>query len=134
MLGGPKGIKGIGFALGEDRFIDAIVEAKIIDTTRALDVFVAWMGEQAYPEAVRLARVLRDGKCVVELPPREMKFGKAFERADKIGARYVLILGEDEVASKQVTVKRLADGSQERMAEGALLDYLKASGSVISSQ
>src|SRR6185437_8348281 len=65
MLGGPKGIKGIGFALGEDRFIDAIVEArggedaKKILAARAVDVFVAWMGEEAYPEAVRLARVLR---------------------------------------------------------------------------
>jgi histidyl-tRNA synthetase len=125
MLGGPKGIKGIGFALGEDRFIDAIVEAKKIDATRAVDVFVAWMGEAAYGEAVRLARVLRDAGRAVELPAKEMKFGKAFERADKIGARYVLILGEDEIASKQLTVKRLADGSQERMAEGALLDYVK---------
>ena len=125
MLGGPKGIKGIGFALGEDRFIDAIVEAKKIDATGALDVFVAWMGASAYAEAVRLARVLRDAGRVVELPPKEMKFGKALERADKIGARYVLILGEDEIASKQVTVKRLADGSQERMAEAALLGYLK---------
>jgi histidyl-tRNA synthetase len=125
MLGGPKGIKGIGFALGEDRFIDAIVEAKKIDATRVVDVFVAWMGEQAYPEAVRLARVLRDAGRVVELPSEEMKFRKAFERADKIGARYVLILGEDEIASKQLTVKRLADGSQERMAEGALLDYVR---------
>jgi histidyl-tRNA synthetase len=127
MLGGPKGIKGIGFALGEDRFIDAIVEAKQIVATRAVDVFIAWMGENAYSEAVRLARVLRDAGRVVELPPEEMKFRKAFERADKIGARYVLILGEDEIASKQVTVKRLADGSQERMEEGALLDYVKAS-------
>jgi histidyl-tRNA synthetase len=125
MLGGPKGIKGIGFALGEDRFIDAIVEAKTIDATRAVDVFIAWMGENAYSEAVRLARVLREAGRVVELPAEEMKFRKAFERADKISARYVLILGDDEIASKQVTVKRLADGSQERMAEGALLDYVK---------
>ncbi len=125
MLGGPKGIKGIGFALGEDRFIDAIVEAKKIDATGALDVFVAWMGESAYAEAVRLARVLRDAGRVVELPPKEMKFGRALERADRIGARYVLILGEDEMASKQVTVKRLADGVQEKMAEAALLGYLK---------
>jgi histidyl-tRNA synthetase len=125
MLGGPKGIKGIGFALGEDRFIDAIVEAKKIDATRAVDVFVAWMGEQAYPEAVRLARALRDAKCVVELPPREMKFGKAFERADKIGARYVLILGEDEIASKRLTVKTLASGDQKQMGETELLDYIR---------
>ena len=122
MLGGPKGVKGIGFALGEDRFIDAIVEAKKIDATRAVDVFVAWMGEKAYPEAVRLARVLRDAGRAVELPAKEMKFGKAFERADKIGARYVLILGEDEIATKKLTLKRLADGKQERIAEAQLLD------------
>jgi histidyl-tRNA synthetase len=121
MLGGPKGIKGIGFALGEDRFIDAIVEAKKIDAKGAVDVFVAWMGEKAYPEAVRLARVLRDAGRVVELPPEEMKFRKAFERADKLGARYVLILGEDEIKAKQVTIKRLADGKQERIAEEELL-------------
>jgi histidyl-tRNA synthetase len=121
MLGGPKGIKGIGFALGEDRFIDAIVEAKKIDAKRAMDVFVAWMGEKAYPEAVRLARVLRDAGRVVELPPEEMKFRKAFERADKLGARYVLILGEDEIQAKQVTIKRLADGVQTRIAEAELL-------------
>ncbi len=125
MLGGPKGLKGIGFALGEDRFIDAIVEAKKIDATRAVDVFIAWMGERAYPTAVRLARVLRGEKHTVELPPEEMKFRKALERADKIHARYVLILGEDEIASKQLTVKRLADGRQEKMAEAALLGYIE---------
>ncbi len=129
MLGGPKGIKGIGFALGEDRFIDAIQEAKKIDARRVIDVFVAWMGEKAYPEAVRLARVLRDAGRAVELPAKEMKFGKAFERADKIGARCVLILGEDEIASKQVTLKRLADGVQETIAEGALLEHVKAATS-----
>lgn len=126
MLGGPAGIKGIGFALGEDRFIDAIVEAKKIDAALAVDVFVAWMGEKAYPEAVRLARVLRDAGRAVELPAKEMKFGKAFERADKIGARYVLILGEDEIASKRLTLKRLADGVQERIAEGELLEHIRA--------
>ena len=125
MLGGPKGIKGIGFALGEDRFIDAIQEAKKIDATRAVDVFIAWMGERAYPTAVGLARVLRGEKHTVELPPEEMKFRKALERADKMGARYVLIIGEDEVASDMLTVKRLADGKQEKMAEGALLGYIK---------
>lgn len=125
MLGGPRGIKGIGFALGEDRFIDAIQEAKKIDATCAVDVFVAWMGENAYTEAVRLARVLRDAGRAVELPAKEMKFGKAFERADKIGARYVLILGEDEIRDKQLTLKRLADGLQEKIAEAALLDYLQ---------
>ena len=123
LLGGPKGIKGIGFALGEDRFIDAIQEAKKIHATRPVDVFIAWMGENAYPAAVRLARVLRNEKHIIELPPVEMKFRKALERADKAGARYVLIIGENEIASKQLTVKRLADGVQEKISEDDLVNY-----------
>jgi len=123
LLGGPKGIKGIGFALGEDRFIDAIQEAKKVHPTRTADVFIAWMGESAYPVAVRLARVLRGEKHIVELPPVEMKFRKALERADKAGARCVLIIGDDEIASKQLTVKRLADGQQEKIAEDQLVNY-----------
>ena len=125
MLGGPKGIKGIGFALGEDRFIDAIVEAKKIHAARTVDVFIAWMGERAYPTAVRLAHVLRGEKHTVELPPVEMKFRKALERADKAGARYVLIIGEDEIASDMLTIKRLADGKQEKISEEALVDFFR---------
>jgi histidyl-tRNA synthetase len=125
MLGGPKGIKGIGFALGEDRFIDAIQEAKKIHATRQVGVFVAWMGARAYPTAVRLARVLRGEKHTVELPPEEMKFRKALERADKMGARYVLIIGEDEIASDMLTIKRLADGKQEKISEEALVDFFR---------
>ncbi|HEV2287742.1 MAG TPA: histidine--tRNA ligase [Candidatus Acidoferrales bacterium] len=125
MLGGPKGIKGIGFALGEDRFIEAIVDAKKIHATRPLDIFIAWMGDKAYPTAVRLAHVLRGEKHTVELPPEEMKFRKALERADKLGARFVLILGEDEIKSDTVTIKQLSDGKQEKISEDALVDYFR---------
>ncbi|MFZ0212103.1 MAG: histidine--tRNA ligase [Candidatus Acidiferrales bacterium] len=131
MLGGPKGIKGIGFALGEDRFIDAIQEARLgeqaekIHAEASLDIFIAWMGEKAYPTAVRLAHVLRGEKHAVELPPEEMKFRKALERADKLGARFVLIIGEDEIASDTITIKRLADGEQEKISEEALVDYFR---------
>jgi histidyl-tRNA synthetase len=125
LLGGPRGIKGIGFALGEDRFIDAIEEAKQIHATRPVDVFIAWMGEKAYPTAVRLARVLRGERHSVELPPEEMKFRKALERADKIGARFALILGEDEIKSAQVTLKDLKKGEQETISEDALVDYFR---------
>ena len=131
MLGGPKGIKGIGFALGEDRFIEAIQEARHgeqankIHATRPLDIFIAWMGEKAYPTAVRLAHVLRGERHTVELPSEEMKFRKALERADKLGARFVLILGEDEIKSDTVTIKQLSDGKQEKISEEALVAYFR---------
>ena len=61
----------------------------------------------------------------VELPPTEQKFGKALGQADKLGSRYALILGEDEVTSGDWTLKTLADGSQKKYTENELLEYLR---------
>jgi len=68
---------------------------------------------------------LRGAGLRVELPPVEQKFGKALGQADKVGARFALILGEDEVASGQWTVKTLADGTQEKVAAGEIVEWVK---------
>ena len=60
------------------------------------------MGEKAHATAIHAAKTLRAAGFRVELPPVEQKFGKALGQADRIGARYALILGEDEVASGPV--------------------------------
>ncbi|MGB9334930.1 MAG: His/Gly/Thr/Pro-type tRNA ligase C-terminal domain-containing protein, partial [Candidatus Acidiferrales bacterium] len=83
-------------------------------------------GEKSYAPSVKLARKLRDAGFAVELPPEEMKFKKSLGLADKLGARFALIIGEDEVASGQLTLKRLADGEQSKYSEAALLDHLRA--------
>jgi histidyl-tRNA synthetase len=53
-----------------------------------------------------------------------MKFGKSLSLADRLGARFAVIVGEDEMASGQFTVKRLADGDQKKLTEAELLEYL----------
>ncbi len=125
LLGGPKGVKGIGFAIGTDRAILSIEQTGKAPAPRALDVFVAWMGAPAYVRAVKLARQLRDAGLIVELPAEEMKFKKSLGLADKLGARYALIIGEDEISSGQFTLKRLADGVQKKFAEAELLEHVK---------
>jgi len=125
LLGGPP-TKGIGFAIGTDRVILSLQDMRKLPVERALDVYVAWMGEKNYPAAVKIARRLREAGLAVELPPGEMKFGKALGLADKLGARYALIIGDDEVASGQFTVKRLEDGEQKKLGERELVAYLKA--------
>ncbi len=125
LLGGPP-TKGIGFAIGTDRLILSLQETSKATAARSLDVYVAWMGEKAYAPSVKLARKLRDAGFAVELPPEEMKFKKSLSLADKLGARFALIIGEDEVASGQLTLKRLADGEQSKYSEAALLDHLRA--------
>ncbi|MDE3135716.1 MAG: histidine--tRNA ligase [Acidobacteriota bacterium] len=125
MLGGPPA-KGIGFALGQDRFIEVIQTAGRIDATRALDAFIVWMGAAAYPAAVRLARRLRQEGLCVEVPAEEPKLRKALGLAERLGARFAVIIGENEVQSGEFTVKRFADGEQRKLAEAEVAAFVKA--------
>jgi histidyl-tRNA synthetase len=125
LLGGPS-TKGIGFAIGSDRAILSIQESGNLPHLPGLDVFVAWMGALTYPTAVTLARKLRGSGVSVELPGEEMKFKKSLNLADKLGARYALIIGSDEVASGTFTLKRLADADQRKLSEYELLEYLES--------
>jgi len=125
LLGGPP-TKGIGFAIGTDRSILSIEESGSAPKLGGLAVYIAWMGQASYPAAVSVARKLRAAGLAVELPPEEMKFKKSLGLADKLGARYAVIIGEDEVASRTFTLKRLADGEQKKLAEAELLEYLES--------
>jgi histidyl-tRNA synthetase len=125
LLGGPP-TKGIGFAIGSDRALLSIQEGGKLPHLPGLAVFVAWMGQAAYPTAVNITRKLRTAGLAVELPPEEMKFKKSLGLADKLGASYALIIGEDEVASNTFTLKRLADSEQKKLSELELLEYLES--------
>jgi histidyl-tRNA synthetase len=124
LLGGPP-TKGIGFAIGEDRLILSLQECGKGDVQQGRDVYIAWMGERAYAAAVHAAKDLRKAGFSVELPPVEQKFGKALGQADKLGAKYALILGDNEVSEALWTLKTLATGEQQKFPEPELIDYLK---------
>jgi histidyl-tRNA synthetase len=124
LLGGPP-TKGIGFAIGEDRLILSLQESGKAPAQQGRDVYIAWMGERAHATAVRAAKELRKAGFSVELPPVEQKFGKALGQADKLGAKYALILGDNEVSEGLWTLKTLADGSQEKYTEADLLEHLR---------
>jgi histidyl-tRNA synthetase len=124
LLGGPP-TKGIGFAIGEDRLILSLEESGKAEPKAGPDVYIAWIGENAQNAAIRAARTLRAAGISVELPPVEQKFGKALGQADKVGARYALILGDNELAEGSWTLKTLADGSQRKFAEAELAGFLK---------
>ncbi len=125
LLGGPP-TKGIGFALGEDRFIEAIQAAGKVKADTGVDVFIAWIGAAASPAAVQLARKLRAAALSVELPAEDTKLKKSLGLADKLGARYAVLLGEDELKSGQLVLRRLADGEQRKLSESELIAHLKS--------
>jgi histidyl-tRNA synthetase len=127
LLGGPP-TKGIGFAIGEDRLILSLQESGQALESAGRDIYIAWMGEKAFATAIRAAKILRAAGYRVEMPAAEQKLGKALGQADKLHARYALILGDDEVSSGDWTLKTLADGSQAKYTESDLLEYLNQVG------
>lgn len=124
MLGGPPA-KAIGFALGEDRIIEMIEDAQSVDAKRSLDAFIVWMGAETRPAAVRLAQQLRREGLCVELPAEETKLRKALSLAERLGAKFAVIIGEDEVKAGQFAVKRMADGEQRKLAENDVVGFVR---------
>ena len=132
LLGGPP-TRATGFAIGEDRLILSLQETgkevasgewRVASERPRVELYVAWMGEKAYAAAIRAAKNFRAAGFSVELPPVEQKFGKALGQADKLGARYALILGDNEVESGEWTVKTLATGGQVKFTEAQFLEFL----------
>jgi histidyl-tRNA synthetase len=125
LLGGPATTKGIGFAIGTDRLVLSLQEAGEGVEPGGLDVYLAWFGAAAQPAAIGLAKRLRDASFIVELPAVEMKFGKSLGLADRLKARHAVIVGDDELAAGVFTVKRLSDGTQQKLGEQELFSYLR---------
>ena len=109
-LGGPAA-PGIGFAIGEDRLVLSLTESAE-SIVRKPDVYIAPLGAGMNREAARLARELRRHDLVVDLGDESFRLKKSFEAADKMGARYILIVGENEVKADAFALKHLASGEQ----------------------
>ncbi|MGA9528421.1 MAG: histidine--tRNA ligase [Terriglobales bacterium] len=112
-LGSPQPAPGIGFAIGEDRLVLSLSKSAE-EATRNPDVYIAPLGAGMNREAARLARELRRNNkdLVVELGDETFRLKKSFEAADKIKARYILIVGENEVKADAFALKHLAKGEQ----------------------
>lgn len=109
-LGGPPA-PGIGFAIGEDRFVMAL-EQSADALVHKPDVYIAPLGAGMDREAAKLARELRRHDVVVELGNENFRLKKSLETASKIGARFALIAGENEIKSNAFALKNLASGEQ----------------------
>jgi histidyl-tRNA synthetase len=119
-LGGPAA-PGIGFAIGEDRLVMSLQESASAEgVVRKPDVYVAPLGAGMDGEAARLARELRRHDLVVDLGDESFRLKKSFEAATKAGAKYILIVGENEVKADGFALKNLATGEQVSVPRGEL--------------
>src|SRR6202162_2686717 len=109
-LGGPAA-PGIGFAIGEDRLVLALT-ASAESVLRKPDAYIAPLGAGMDREAARLARELRRHDLMVELGDENFRLKKSFETASKLGVRFALIVGENEVKAGSFALKNLETGVQ----------------------
>jgi len=121
-LGGPAA-PGIGFAIGEDRLVMSLKETAE-GVLRRPEVYVAPMGGMN-ADAARLAHELRQHDLVVELGDDSFRLKKSFEAATKTGAKYILIVGENEVKADSFALKNLATGEQVSVARGELPEKIR---------
>jgi histidyl-tRNA synthetase len=111
ILGGQS-LSGIGFGLGVDRaLLAAQAEGVISEDKFTSDLFIIPLGEEQKSVALTLATTLRSVGVRTEIAFGDRALKGAMKAADKSGSRYVVIIGEDEVASGVVELKRMSDGS-----------------------
>jgi histidyl-tRNA synthetase len=111
-LGGPAA-PGIGFAIGEDRLVMSLQESTPAESVlRKPDVYIAPLGAGMNAEAARVARELRRHDVVADLGDETFRLKKSFETATKAGAKYILIVGENEIKADAFALKNLATGEQ----------------------
>jgi histidyl-tRNA synthetase len=124
-LEGPAA-PGIGFAIGEDRLVMSLQEkAPAESVLRKPDVYVAPMAGMN-GDAARLARELRRHDLIVELGDDAFRLKKSFEAATKVDAKYILIVGENEVKADAFALKKLATGKQVSVARGDLAARIRS--------
>jgi histidyl-tRNA synthetase len=117
-LGGPR-VPALGFGMGLERVLLAL-EKPDEGYARTLTLFVAPMDEAARRWALPLAHRLRLKGHRVEIEHRDAGLKSQFKRADKLGARLVLVIGENELQSGQLTLKDLSSGQQHQVTEADL--------------
>jgi len=111
ILGGQS-LSGIGFGLGVDRaLLAARAEGVLKEDQFSSDLFIIPVGESDKAKALSIAAELRRAGVRTEIAFGDRALKGAMKAADKSGSRYVIVLGESEIASGKVEIKRMSDGS-----------------------
>jgi histidyl-tRNA synthetase len=120
-LGSKVHSPGIGFSIGEDRLVMSVEEDQ---QPAPLDLFIAPLGEPALRHAAVMARDFRRTGLSVELVEARLK--RAMELANKLGARFTLIVGENEMTAGRYALKDMSTGEQQELTRDEIAARLAA--------
>ena len=123
-VGGPD-MPGVGFGLGKERLI-LLMEANDNDFggTEVPQLFIAWIGDEAREYSVKLIHEIRQQGIKAELDTKERNLKGQMKYANKLGAKYTVVIGEDEVNSGELTLKNMQTSEQTKVRREELINAL----------
>jgi histidyl-tRNA synthetase len=122
---GGKSAPACGFAMGVERLLALLQEQSFVPPALMPDAYMLHLGEQADRMAILAAEQLRDSGLSVVLHCGGGSFKSQMKKADASGARYAVIIGDDEAAAGEVSIKPLrTSGEQSRMNLVQAAEYL----------
>lgn len=111
-LGGPD-VPAVGIAFGFDRMVEAATQLGLIKVDQEqIQVLVCLFSPETQTASLRLAAKLRSSGIATEIYPKFDNIGKQIGYANQIGTRYVVIIGDEEIANNTVTIKNLQTTEQ----------------------
>ena len=126
---GGKATPAVGFAMGIERLVALLMDNEKVPENAKADIYVVAVGNDVSRPAMVIAEMLRDGLegKNVQLNLGGGSFKSQFKKADKSGAAFAIVMGEQEVADKLVAVKPLRDDSEQvNVAWDELVNHLQA--------
>ena len=123
-IGGPS-VPGVGFAVGLERLFLAL-QAEKIDIREIVcpDVYIFSAGDEQKPYVLSVANDLRMSGFNVEIDYNSRNFKSNFKQADKMNVKYIIIIGEEEVNSKILTVKNNETKEEYKVKLDNLIEFL----------
>lgn len=124
-LGGPDS-PGIGFGMSIERLLLALeAEGESYTNNDSLDVYVVAMGEAAKDKAVSFVSQLRQNNISAEMDYLDRKVKAQMKSADRLNAKFSVVIGDNELATGKVSLKYLANGTQQELALDEIVEQFE---------
>lgn len=124
-FGGPK-MPGIGFGIGLERVLLALEEQNAeLPVQSDIDCYLITIGEKAKSAGMKWLEALREAGIAADRDYLDRKMKAQFKAADRSGAEFAAILGEDELEQGKINIKHLSSGEQETIDLEQLIPYIK---------
>src|SRR5690606_3335844 len=123
---GLKDLTGVGISFGADRIYDVLEELNLfpVSSSTSTQMLIVNFGEETYQHTLPLLYRLREANVAVELYPTAAKLKKQMGYADGKQIPYVLLVGEEEIASGMYSLKDMTSGEQQKVSLEQLIAFL----------